>query len=288
VTDSILYGSLASEALELIRHRALTDFHAFAELVMKDNEGEPIRQATIHRTWIAHVYGCWEYGRFPGVFAPFDHGKSVQLVVGLVAWELAKNVNLRVKVVSNTDQRAMDRVMAISAILRDPLYRLLFPHVREVPKESGSSGKQAKWTQHEIFLDRPGFSLDASVQAAGVTSAGTGGRADLLLFDDIVDQRNAIDEPKMRDKVANNVNNVWMQRAEPDARVGLIGTMWHQDDYHHRAQKNEKWCVLSQKISEDFNRIDQELFHAFPEHPLVIASQQVQSRRRRRRRPLAA
>lgn len=275
-----IIGRLADEALSQIRERALEDFHFFTELTVSDNVGVPLKQAVIHRVWHAHVMSCWEHGRIPALFAPFDHGKSYQICVILTAWLLAHDVNIRAKIVCNNDDRAMERVMGISTVLRSPMYRLLFPWVREVPKNIiRTQGKQARWTQHEIFIHRPGFSLDPSVQAAGVMSGGTGGRCDLLILDDIVDQKNAIDEPKLRDKVAESVDNVWVQRAEPTAKIALVGTMWHQADYHHRILDRSGWCTLRQFISEDFERIDQELFNPFNEHPLF---QQARLERKRR------
>jgi hypothetical protein len=165
----------------------------------------------------------------------------------------------------------MERVMGISALIRTPRYRFVFDEVREVPKGKAGFGKQTKWTQHEIFLQRPGFALDPSVQAAGVLSAGTGGRADLLILDDVVDQKNALDEPKLRDKVADNIDNVWMSRLEPGGRVIMIATPWHQNDYTHRIQKREVWCTLRQWVSDDFSRIEQEVYNPPVDYPIPRA-----------------
>lgn len=255
---------------------ARADYNAFAEFVLRDSGGLPLKQAVIHRVWQLHIEYCWRVGRIPAILAPFGHGKTTQLTIGRIAYELGKDVNLRCKIVCQNDDKAMERAMGVSALISSPRYRLLFPNVREVPKESRRDRRAiARWTQHELFLDRPGFAIDPSVQAAGVLSAGTGGRSDLNFYDDIVDQRNAIDEPALRPKVANNVDNVWQQRLEPGGRAALIGTPWHMADFTHVILERPAWCVLRQWVSEDCRRIEQEVYNAPADYPIPRSTREL-------------
>lgn len=218
----------ASTLLEERVRESRSDFNAFAEFVMKDSDGLPMRQAVIHRTWHQHIEWSWAHGKIPAILAPFAMGKTAQLTIGRVAFEVGRDLNIRTKIICQSDSKAMERVMGVSSLLSAIPYRLVFPHVREVPKESARLRRQiARWTQHAIFIERPGFSIDPTVQSAGVLSSGTGGRADLLVLDDCVDQRNSIDEPALRQKVIDNVDNVWMQRLEPHGRVVMVSTPWH-------------------------------------------------------------
>jgi hypothetical protein len=269
----------AQIALERRIAAARTDYNAFAEFALRDHTGEPITQGVLHRVWQVHIAACWDAGKHPAILAPFAHGKTIQLTVGFACFMLGMDRNLRIKIVCQSDDKAMERVMGISTVLQSPAYKLVFPHVRPVPKAKAQAlGKQSKWTQHEIYLDRAGFAIDPSVQAAGVLSAGTGGRADMIIFDDIVDQKNAIDEPKLRDKVAANFDNVWMQRLEPHGRVLYVGTPWHQADNTHRIMDKPAWCVLRQWVSEDFRVLDQEVYNPPAEYPLPVAAQAAPSR----------
>lgn len=270
-------GLAASQMLAEARDAARRDYNAFSEFVLRDNEDHPLRQAVLHRVWQAHILACWQGGKIPAILAPFGHGKSIQLTVGRTAWELGGDVRLRVKIVCQNDLKAMERVMGVASIFRSPRYRYVFPNVREVARsEARQKGRQAKWTQHEVFLDRPGFSIDPSIQAAGVLSPGTGGRADLMIFDDVVDQRNAVDEPALREKVVDNIDRVWTQRMEPHARMLYVGTPWHQADFTHKILERPAWCVLRQWVSEDFRRLEQEVYHPPAEYPLEAVSAAVQ------------
>lgn len=266
------YGAALTAVLASRVRAARDNFHAFAEFVMRDEKGRGILQDSLHRVMHLHVDCCWRAGMHAAIVAPFGHGKTIQLPVGRVCWELGRDVTLRVKIVSNNDPRAMERVMGCTALMFSPAYQLVFPNVRPVPlTEAKKRRKQAKMTQHEVFLDRPGMALDPSIQAAGVLSGGTGGRCDLLVFDDICDQKNALDEPTMRDKVIQNVENVWMQRVIPTTgRVLYVGTPWHQADATHMLMDNPAWSVLECAISDDFKRIDMRVYNPPKDYPLPV------------------
>ena len=267
-----IYSRNFSSLLEQTLVAARTDFGAFFEFVFRDAEGRAVQLATIHKTWQLHLEYCWSIGKLPAILAPYAHAKTSVVTVARTAFEIGQNLNLRAKVICQNDSKAMERVMGISTLISSPRYKLLFPNVREVSKESARDRKQiARWTQHELFVQRPGFAIDPTVQAAGVLTAGAGGRSDLNVYDDVVDQKNAIDEPALRDKVANNIDHVWMGRLEPAGRVAFIGTCYHGDDYTHRILKRPSWCVLKQWISEDFKRIEQEVYNAPDDYPIPAA-----------------
>lgn len=262
---------MRSAALEVaVEHacaRARSDYHDFVQFTMLDQSGRPLRQAAIHRCWDLHLRACWAAGLHPAIYAPFGHGKTVQLIGARAAFELGRNMNLRCKIVSDTDKNARNRVMEIARLLRSPKYKLVYPEVRPT-SDKFRKGTRRQWTQHEILLDRPGEAIDPSVQAFGIMGAGIGGRGDLILFDDVVNQKNAIDEPKYRDKIVEDFDMVWMSRREPWGRVALIGTLWHQLDLHHDLMRRPAWCVLVQRISEDKTHIEQEVYNPPPNYPL--------------------
>ena len=265
----IALGAAGTGVLSERAREARERYHAYAEFVLRDKRGRRIRQAIIHRTWYVHVMACWAAGVHPAILSMWGHGKSTQLVIGLPTWLIGLDQTLRTKIVCNTDTKAMERTMGISTVLRSPYYRLTFPEVHPVSAEKvAKTGQQSKWTQHDIFVDRPGFALDASFQAAGVLSGGLGGRCDLLILDDIVDRKNAIDHPADRERVIGTVEDVWMSRMESDARLLYVGNMWHQADYSHKILERPAWCVLRQWISDDFQRIEQEVYHPPPNYPL--------------------
>ena len=212
-------GQRALAALEGKFIRAADDPVLFVETVFRDNTGRQVRCGTIHKSWQAHIDYCWAHGKHAVILAAFGHGKTVQIVIGRTLYEIGRNPNLRCKIVSSVDNpNAVERVAAAAKVIRgNPYYRKVFPKV--LPSKISS------WSAHRFFVERdPSIdSIDATLEARGIFSAGIGARADLLVFDDPVDQKNAIDQPSLRQKVIDNFENVWLSRLEPTGRVIYIG-----------------------------------------------------------------
>lgn len=259
----------AQVALALDRQvqEARQNYHRYVSFCLRDEKGRPIRQGIIHRVWRAHTLACWEAGLHPAILAPFGTGKTVQCVVGLCGWEIGHDPSVRIKVVCNTDTKARERVSAVGNLIRSPAYQLTFPRIRPVNPET--SRVRPKWTEGAILVARPGGAIDPTVSAHGILASGVGGRADFLLFDDVVDRKNALDEPKLRDKVRDDFDDVWMSRLVPGGRVLYIGTPWHKADLTHDLMDRPGWCVLRMPVSEDLSCIEMEVYNPPPNYPLA-------------------
>ena len=257
---------IGAQILDARIKRARSKFDDFVEFVLRDETGEPIKLATIHKVWRLHVEHCWKAGKYPAILAPWAHGKSIINAVARPGYELGRNTNLRVKVVCNDDKTAMKRVSEVARVIQTPQYRMVFPNVQ--PAQAHTTSERKKWTQHEIILRRTGAAIDPSLGAYGVFATGVGGRADLLIFDDIVDERNAIMNPTMRKKVISALDNTWMSRLEPAGRPLYIGTMWHLEDCSHEILRRPAWCVLRMWVSDDFERLEMEVYNPDDQYPL--------------------
>ncbi len=235
---------------QLLR-RAPVDLACFIKALVEDDEGRHLDIAPMHEAWIRHVRFCWGRHLHSIILAHFGSGKSSTLAVPLVAWLLGSNPNLRVKIITNDDASATRRVMGVARLIESSTYQRIFPHVV----------RGSKWTDHEFYLTRTGHALDPSVHARGFSGTGIGGRADILVFDDVVDQKNSTDVSQRR-KVTNLVEQTWLSRLEPDGNVLWIATPWHLDDATHTLMKRPGWCTLIQKVSYDCCEIDQEVLSA--------------------------
>lgn len=232
----------------------------FIELCCHDDHGHPLVLSTIHRQWLAHLEYCWERDLKAIIISPFGHGKSSTLAVPLIAYELGQRPTSRIKVVTNDDAGARKRVAACKAILEQPTYQILYPTVR--PGQ--------KWTDHELYITRPGHAIDPSVHARGVLTTGLGGRADLMVFDDVVDQKNSMDAVQRR-RILQLIESTWLSRLEPDGRVLYISNLWHLDDATHHLMQRQGWCTLKQPIADDCQSIDQYVIGAPDrDYPVVM------------------
>jgi len=222
--------------LRLIIDRARKDFPVFARLVFN------WKVAPFQKAWHQLI------DKHPRVLieAPRDHGKTSQISIARTLWELGKNPNLRIKSICQSDDRAQEILRLIAQCIEsNPRLRLVFPDLR--PAFRGT------WTRHKIFVKRDKISKDPSVEALGILSTVTGGRADLLIFDDPVDFRNAIYYPSLRKAVKQVYRAVWVNLLEPDGRIIYICTVWHQDDLTHElAKQTSVYKVLVQSIDQNF------------------------------------
>lgn len=258
-------------AVEEWRRKVRTNIASFIEATARDDRGDRIILASIHRIWHIHFEYCWRAGYWPFVEAPYAHGKTVNLIICRAAYEVGQDTNIRIKLVTNVDSKARERVGGCQQLIYSPTYRRVFPNVRPVdPKVIRATRKIGKVTQHELYVARTGFSIDPTIEGVPVLGTGAGGRADLLLFDDVVDLNNAIINPAHRQSVIAQIENTWMRRLEPNGRAGGVGTPYHEGDWSHQLRKDPKWCVLRCPISEDRSRIDLEVYNPPPGYPLPL------------------
>ena len=239
--------------------RARENFDVYVPMVCRDNFGNAIHLAAIHRAWIRHINYCWPRGYRALILAPFGHGKSSSLAVPLCSWLMGRDITARIKIITNDDPSAVKRVGACKRTIESPAYRQVFPEVK----------RGDRWTDHELYLRRSGYStIDPSLHARGVNTTGIGSRADYVILDDVVDQRNAMD-PAQRKKVLDLLEGTWLNRLEPTGKVLAIGTAWHQGDAHHVLMQRAGWCTLIHRVSLDCTRIEQEVLGAKDgEYPL--------------------
>jgi hypothetical protein len=230
---------------------ARDDLRVFIELCVRNEDGQPVRLDQIHRSWIWHVNYCWSRGLHAQIMAPFGSGKTA-FVLGLAAWLIGGDQQIRIKFVCAGDDNAKLRVGAVKELLETEQYRHVFPAV--LP------GK--KWDTHEAFVRREGNAVDPTLHARGVMTRGIGGRADVEIFDDVADQLNSEDQ-MMRAKVKRFVHQTWLSRLDQAAgRALAIATPWSIDDVSHDLMHHPQWCTLVQSVSADLERYDQVVYGA--------------------------
>lgn len=248
--------AMVAMRLELSMQQARQDFTSFVKLCAADENGNPFMLEPLHLTWHRHVAFCWQRGLRAGIMAHWASGKSAGLVVPLPAWLIGRNPNLRIKIVCSSMELARERGEAVKSVIMSPMYRRVFPHIRP----------GAAWKAAEFTVARSGRSTDQTLQAKGILSKGVGKRADVLIFDDVVDQLNAT-EPAQRKKVREFVSNTWMGRLSPNGRVLYIGTPWNTDDATFHLMRRPDWCFLVQKVDESVSFLEQEVHGAPPDYP---------------------
>lgn len=223
----------------ILRELARRDINHFCEYAMTGADGQTWVQQPFHREWqdLLPVQGPARVL----IGAPRESAKTSQMAIARVIWELGRNPNLRVKIVTASDNLAGDIVGSIARhIATNPRVREVFPNLR--PASQGLWPKPGAQTTR-LMVARRSREKDPSVAGHGIMSAGVGGRADLIIFDDVVDFRNAVGAPALRKQVAQSFFEAWLNLLGPQGRAVYIATVWHQDDLTMELRANPEWRV---------------------------------------------
>jgi hypothetical protein len=163
-------------------------------------------------------------------------GKTSQVSIARTLWELGKNPDLRVLIVSATDEMAKRIGDAICRYIEgrngSELHQV-FPRLRQQ--------RGAPWTGHSLFVERRTTAKDPSVRTCGVLTKGvTGARVDILILDDVLTQVNTYTQHQ-RDMVFEWIIGALVDRMGAKSRRVLLGQAWHPEDALHRIVQRAGW-----------------------------------------------
>jgi hypothetical protein len=149
-------------------------------------------------------------------------------------FEIGKNVNTKIKIVTETDELSENIVSRIgNTILRNERYHEVFPQVKQSPTGS--------WNKHALTVERSQDHKDPTVQASSITAASTGGRSYLIHFDDVVGNRNALLYPGLRSTVKESFYSNWLPTLDPlHGRWIMTATPWHVEDLVTELRQNRR------------------------------------------------
>lgn len=228
-------------------HRALArqNANAFMSYVLRDEEtGRRVLQSPIHADWHDLID---QHDRVL-IWAHIEAGKTSQIALGRVLYELGRNPNLRIAIVSNTDGQAQKVTLTLQKYIEQSAeLASVFPKLKRA--------KGMPWTQHKLFVERTTRARDPSVQTCGVHGNILGSRVDLLILDDLLDYENTL-SPTMREDLWNWYHATLEGRLTRHSRVLCIGTAWHREDIMHRFSKNPAWFARRYPVLTQVERPD--------------------------------
>jgi len=166
-------------------------------------------------------------------------GKTAVLLFA-VAWAIGKNPNLRVRWLSADANTAIKRLAVLHSIVDAPIYQLVFPSVRKLTAQESRDEKRPN-SATQLNVRRDFRTPEPTIEASGILSSGVGGRADLIVCDDVVSESNALLNPTMRPKVISKFISDWLATLVADGRVWYIGSPWHRDDLLAYLKSKPDW-----------------------------------------------
>lgn len=193
------------------------------------------------------------------VNTPPEHAKSTTITVNYTTWRICQDPNIRVIIVSQTQEMAKRFLRAIKDRLAgaNSAYKKL--QIDFAP-EGGFDANSASWTADSIYVNaeaRDSGEPTPTVQALGINGQIYGNRADLIILDDTVTGKNAHEFEKQIDWIQREVIN---RLTYPGGVLLLVGTRLAPVELYSEIQKPEwygqdeqsPWTYLTQPAVLEF------------------------------------
>lgn len=176
---------------------------------------------------------------------PPEHAKSTTFTVNWVVWNIVKNPDVRVVLVSKGQRLARNFLYEIKEKLTGSLFREM--QMAFAP-EGGWQDPNNQWTADLIYVKGKnenvelGVQKDPTVQAMGIKGTIYGQRADLVILDDIIDADNAREVESQLRKINRDISS-----RLPDGGLMLcLGT---------RVAPMDIYRILAESEDGDFRRV---------------------------------
>lgn len=227
----------------------------------------------LHEPLFPHQYNAWDVleGRPPRYMDPAityepgessriimnfppNHGKTTTFSINYVVWRIHKNPGISIAIVSKGQGYAKKILSAVKARLTSNAYRNM--HLKFAP-EGGWRDSDQSWTQTTIYVTGKydgETEKDPTVEAVGMGGQIYGGRFDIIILDDVVDNENA----HRWDEQSDWTMTILDSRLPPDGGLMMVlGT---------RLATTDLYAALREKEDEN-----EQQFFSYLAQPAVLA-----------------
>jgi len=180
------------------------------------------------------------------VLAPRDHGKSYLSILYTV-WRLCIDRNSKILFVSATAGQAEKRLRMVKTFLESDKIIEDWASDDLPPFKT----KDTKWISTQIYLNRSIESIDPSLECVGSGGAITGGHFDVLILDDVDDDKTTFSagvRRKTREWLSGTMQPVLTRKGF----MLVVGTRKHMDDVYSHMIKDPTFTVLHDKAIIQF------------------------------------
>lgn len=210
-----------------------------------------MRPAAHHRLWLELL--CEPAIDSLLVVAPPESAKTSWTVLAYVGAYIGIFPERSVILASVTDSVAERRSLSLRTMVETDAWQRVFPGVR---RAAGTKWDTMAWSLAMDGRPEPGR-LHPTLFATGTGSSSVaGGRADLVLVDDICDLENT--------RTAHQREQVWQwlhstllprRKSDPRGRTIVIGTSWHPDDAIARLRKSDEFVVCHMPLLSEGSEV---------------------------------
>lgn len=236
-----------AELIEATREKCRADPRYFAERVWKDNKGVRIRCSHVHKLILKTLERARKAKIPVLIAAPRGVGKS-ELGMAYLLRLITEDPKGRYSIVGDMQDNAAVRVSTVKRYIEsDEDFNRLYPDI-----EVGNQNKTDRFR-----LKQATHAKDSTLQAGGVMSSGVGNRSDIIFFDDVVTEKNAVLQPADIERVKKGFKGTWLPIIEPDTGWWFyICTFYAASDLSHDLMETPTVAHLHISVSEDFDCYD--------------------------------
>lgn len=174
---------------------------------------------------------------------PRGHGKSEATSLNYVSWLVGNYPDIHINIVTKTASLSEEILLALMTRFEsDENYIRIFGELK--PKDP------RKWTTKELIVNRREISKNPTIKATGLAGPITGGRSDLIIKDDLIDEEN-VRTPLQFEKVVAWHDKVLMPTLYPWGGDITIGTRWHYADLYAELAKRRPVSLKKAIIETD-------------------------------------
>ncbi len=175
------------------------------------------------------------------VLAPRDHGKT-EVGVTYALRAICLDRNIRILWICASSAQAERRMRRVKELLKSP--RIVEDWASDpsqgcLPFEGGDES----WTQNQLYVQRTKHSVDATLQAIGSGGAITGAHFDIILADDLEDDKTTYSAAG-REKTRRWFKGTVQPMLSRGGIMIVIGTRKHHDDLYGHLIVDPTWTVI--------------------------------------------
>jgi phage terminase large subunit-like protein len=179
------------------------------------------------------------------ILAPRDHGKT-EAAVTLTSWAICTNRDIRVLWISESLGQAEKRMRRVKSLLES---ERVVEDWCSSPESGFGPFLQAdtdRWMATQVYVARQLNSVDPTLEAVGSGGAITGGHFDLIICDDIEDDKTVYTQgqrQKTREWFRGTIGPMLVR----GGTMIVIGTRKHHGDLYGHMLTDPTWRVISDK-----------------------------------------
>jgi len=211
------YDLLSDEQRDILRYSV--DIEAFINEVLGPYHNPPLHVYKFHKEWLDY----FQNERYFMLLAPRRHGKT-SMIGAYIIWRILLNPSITVFIITLNQDNA-DKMMSF---IKDHLERN--PRIKDL---WGEQRGYREWSQSKIRVAKQGLGIrEPTVTVQGVDSSMIGSGYDLIVLDDITNDKNSRTET-LRSRLRDRYRSVILPMLKPDGQILVVGTRWHYDDIYH-------------------------------------------------------